>query len=661
MYTKTRLIRRKITVSEMDSVKSRQDRIGRERDVQLLERCNALWENLRDFRIRGARANRYAYGDQWGDSINVNGTVMTQRQYLQSTGNVVLQTNQIKSKVDSIVGVMVNEKNEPICKARDRAEQQYGEIVTTALQANCDKNKMNELYILFLKDICLRGLAIAYESYDDYSGPDRRLDSWTRYVNPNMVFLDSQMTDPRFWDMTIIGQFFDITFEELVSRFARNERDYAILKDLYASQSVMFREEADMELSEKNDEDNLVFNQPYDNTKCRVFEVWTKETKARIRLHDTNEGTIEIIDANDYDYRRRVKEENESRRAAAKDAGWPEEDTPYITGDGFGVGEEKNGFFIDTFWYCRYLAPDGTILWEGESPYAGRSHPFTIMAIPFVDGKISGYMNDAIDHNTAMNRAIILNDWLVRSQAKGVTVVPKGIVPKDMSLEDFSRSWTAIDDLVYIDMKPGQEGLMPKVFTGVAQSFNVSELLNTYSKLMDNSTAVSGALQGRTPAAGTSGTLYAQMTNNASIPIASLLEQFRGFLQDVSTKKMKNIILFYDTPRFESIAGDIGGVLDNGNLNLNEIGDIEFDLSIKASTSTPVYRAIINDDAKQFLIAGLITFEEYLEIADVPYADKILQMRQARQAETEDAQQAGIMPGGEPSLQEAQPSPAVPV
>ena len=150
MYTKTRLIRRKITVSEMDSVKSRQDRIGRERDVQLLERCNALWENLRDFRIRGARANRYAYGDQWGDSINVNGTVMSQRQYLQSTGNVVLQTNQIKSKVDSIVGVMVNEKNEPICKARDRAEQQYGEVVTTALQANCDKNKMNVLYILVL-------------------------------------------------------------------------------------------------------------------------------------------------------------------------------------------------------------------------------------------------------------------------------------------------------------------------------------------------------------------------------------------------------------------------------------------------------------------------------------------------------------------------------
>ena len=41
-------------------------------------------------------------------------------------------------------------------------------------------------------------------------------------------------------------------------------------------------------------------------------------------------------------------------------------------------------------------------------------------------------------------------------------------------------------------------------------------------------------------------------------------------------------------------------------------------------------------------MAGLITFEEYLEIANVPYADKILQMRQARQAEMEAAQNGEI-------------------
>ena len=32
--------------------------------------------------------------------------------------------------------------------------------------------------------------------------------------------------------------------------------------------------------------------------------------------------------------------------------------------------------------------------------------------------------------------------------------------------------------------------MMPQVFHGTAQTFNVSELINTYSKLMENSTAV---------------------------------------------------------------------------------------------------------------------------------------------------------------------------
>ena len=637
-----RLVRRRATIKDIDSVKARQEKVGRERDVQLLERCNALWDNLADMRERKARATRFAYGDQWGDLIEVNGRTITQRQYLMEQGNVVLQTNQIKNKIDTIVGVMVKEKNEPVCNARDRDEQQYGELMTNALQANCNKNKIEDLYIMFMKDLCIGGLAVAHESYDDTSGPARRLDSWTKYVNPNHVFFDSAMCDPRYWDMNIVGQFFDMSFEETASMFAKSERDYSILRDIYPNAAALHRVEPSMEISEKLDDDNIVFTEPFDHTKCRVYEVWTKETRARIRLNDTSKGTEEIIDADDYDYRKMVRQENESRRRLAMQAGWPEEEVPYIIGDGFGNDDtEKKGFFVDSFWYCRFLAPDGTILWEGESPYADRSHPFTICAYPFVDGKITGYMQDAIDHNIAMNRAIILHDWLIRSNAKGVTVVPKAIVPKDMSFQEFANSWTSIDDIVFVDMDETKKDLMPKVFYGNTQTFNVSELVNTYSRLMENSTSVNGALQGKTPYAGTSGTLYAQMASNASTPIASLMSKFRSFLEVLHTKKMKNIAAFYDEERFASIAGKIDGIIDNANLNLNKVGDIELDLAIKESTETPVYRAKINDDAKDFLMAGLISFEEYLTIAQVPYADRILQVRQARQAE------AGALQAGE--------------
>ena len=638
------MIKRTARPSEMDSVKERRTKLySKDKDIHLLYRARRAWDNLDDFRQQRARGRRFAYGDQWADQIVVNGKPMSYREYLMKQGNVVIQTNQIKNKVDTIVGVMVKERNEPVCHAIDREEQQYGEIMTNALQANCNKNVISELYIKWLKDVCIGGMGVAYESYDDHSGPSRRLDSWTRYINPNYVFFESEAIDPRFWDLSLVGMFSYSSFEDVCAQFARSPKDYTRLKEIYHSQSVVFKEEEMRDINDRHDESDVVFGRIDNPTKCFVCEVWTKETKARIRLNDLNTGTEEIIDADDEEYRAQVRRENEGRRRLGQQSGWSEDEIPYIIGDGYGSDEtEKNGFFVDTYWYCRFLAPDGTILWEGESPYADRSHPFSFCVFPFVDGKIVGYLNDAIDHNIAMNRAIVLHDWLLRSQAKGVTVVPKAIVPKGVRYEDFARSWTSIDDMVFIDLKPGQEGLMPKVFYGASQTFDVSSLLATYSKLMDNGTPVNGALQGKTPPSGTAASLYAQMTTNASTPIAALMEDFHRFVESLLNKKMKNIAMFYTPDRFASIAGRIDGIMDNANLNLNEVGDIEYDMTIKESTDTPIFRMATNQDAKEFLMGGFISFEEYLTIADVPYADKILQDRQARKAEMEAAQQAGI-------------------
>lgn len=648
MFKANRLIKRKATPSEMDSVKVRRKELrDKDKDLALLERCEKIWMNMEGFRRQRARGNRFYDGDQWADLITVNGKTMTYREYLMSTGNVVIQTNQIKNRVDTIVGVMVKEKNEPVCHAIDRDEQTYGEIVTNALQANCDKNVMPELYIKWMKDVCNGGLAVSYESYDDHSGPNRRADSWTQYVNPNMVFFDGDAVDPRFWDFSIIGRLHYGSFEDICAQFARKPSDFDTLRDIYANQANVFRQEEARELKEKFDEGELVFMRSADPTQCFVCEVWTKETRPRIRLHDTNEGKEEIIDADDYEYRKAVKAENKRRERLAASAGWAEDEhVPYIIGDGYGEDEsEKNGFFMDTYWYCRFLAPDGTILWEGESPYADRNHPFNLCIFSYIDGNIVGYTHDAIDHNIAMNRAFITNEWLIRSQAKGVTVVPKAIVPKDVTYEDFARSWTAIDDLVFIDLKPGQEGMMPKTFYGAAQNYNVSQLISTIQNLMENGSPVNGALQGKNPTSGTSGTLYAQMTTNASTPIAALMEQFHNFILTVLNKKMKNIVMFYDAERFAKIAGRVDGILDPSQLDLNEIGDLEYDLRIKESSNTPVYREMQEQDLVFFLQSGFISFDEYLEISSKPYVDKILQKRQARAAEAEALQQSG-MPAG---------------
>lgn len=639
------LIKRKATTEEMDSVKFRQTKLrSKGKDAELLVRCERIWNNLDDFRQQRARGHRFYDGDQWGDLITVNGKTMTYREYLKSTGNVVIQTNQIKNRVDTIVGLMVKERNEPVCHAIDRDEQQYGEVMTNALQANCDKNIMPELYMKWLKELCLGGLAVSYESYDDTHGPIRRLDSWTQYVNPNMVFFDGEAVDPRFWDFSVVGRFYYGSFEDVCAQFAKKPSDFDVLRQIYSTASDVFKEEENRDFAQRFEEGELTFMRSADPSRCYVCEVWTKETRARIRLHDTNSGTEEIIDADDNAYRREIRAENERRKKLAVQAGWGEDGVPYIIGDGYGNDDtERSGFFIDTYWYCRFLAPDGTILWEGESPYADRSHPFSFCIFSYIDGKIVGYSNDAIDHNVAMNRAVVLHDWLLRSQAKGVTVVPRKLLG-NMSELDFSRAWTSIDDLVYVDIKPGEESMMPKQFNGIAQTFDVGSLLATYQRLMDSGSPVNGALQGDTPHSGTASSLYAQMATNASTPIAALMEQFRNFTLMVLNKKMKNIAMFYEPERFQKIAGRIDGLFDMDKMNLNEVGDLEYDLRIKQSADTPVFREMQEQDLIMFLQAGFITFDEYLEASSKPYVDKILQKRQAREAEMQQAQESGMMP-----------------
>lgn len=635
-----RLIRQKPTISDMDSVKSRQKIVGKKKDLDLLNLFRDLWQNLEPFRMQRARSFRFAYDDQWGDLVEYNGEIMTERQYLQRTGNVVLQTNQLQNKVETMAGVIDKQALEPVCHAVDIDEQQLGEVVTNGVQSNCYRNRLDELYIDWARELCLGGLMVGYESWDNTSGPDGTFDSWTTYVSPNLFIFDAQMDDSRFWDASRIGRQLKLDFGKLVSRFAKTKEDYAMLARIYNQQADKFLSRGYITMRQRKRDQLFNFMEDPDPSVCMVLEAWTKENRPVIRLVDKNSGTEEVIDADDTEYRRDVRMENERRRKEGLAMGWKEEEIPYIVGDGFGSKEERFALENEEYWYCRFLAPDGTILWEGESPLPDHSHPFTVRGIPMTEGKLQGYLAPEIDHNIIMNRAVILNDWLLRTNAKGVVVVPKAILGKT-DPKEFARSWTSLDDMVFIDVKPGMENMMPKVFYGQAQTFDVAKFLDTFSRMGDKSTAITDALQGKTPFSGASGSLYAQMANNSTTSVAPFMKKFQKFIEELHIKKMKNILTFYDEDRWRQIVGNIDGVFDNPNLNLSKINQIEYDLRIRESTETPVYREVAEQDAKEFLVEGIITMDEYMEISKRPWMEKLKQMRQARQAEM---QQAGVMP-----------------
>ena len=69
-----------------------------------------------------------------------------------------------------------------------------------------------------------------------------------------------------------------------------------------------------------------------------------------------------------------------------------------------------------------------------------------------------------------------------------------------------------------------------------------------------------------------------------------------------------------------------------------KIRDIEFDLNIIESTSTPAYRAMANDMLMQLWQAQAISVEQLLEHGDFPFADELLQSIKSQREQLEQGQ-----------------------
>ena len=591
-------------------------------DMQLLEYCHTLWNNLADARQRRARAMRMVYGDQWADIITVKGKTMTQRDYITSVGNVALQTNQLKKIVQTIAGVYVKQNNEPTCKARAREEQIYGELMTTALQTNWQMNDMPLVIDHNILEVLIGGFTAVRETYEYRDG---ELESWTDTCHPNYMFFDSNLKDPRYKDMEVIGEIHDIPFGRFCEKFAKSREDVEKFAQWYATESSPMYSKIMEDVNDKHDESTMTFFTPKDRSLCRVFEVWRKESRDRYRVHDENSGELYVINADDHDSIRNIEQENKRRKELASRQGWSENEIPLI--------HYKENFFVDTYWYGRFMTPTGEILWEGASPYEGRRHPYSLLILPMTDGKIVSYLSDAIDQNIAINRMLTLHDWMMRAGLKGVTYVPADMIPDDMTEEDFAEQFTTIDGVVFY--KPKGHGLKPETFYGHTGTLNLAEIVKMMSDLMESSVSVNAAIRGENVKSGTAAALYAQQTENSATPIASLMMRIGVFIKHMATLKLANIRQFYTPQKFEQIAGTLSNAVNVNSMDFRLAGNIEYDLSVAQSTSTPIYRALKTQILMDFASQGFIPPRFVFEFGDVPGADEIIQRLDAMSQESE--------------------------
>ena len=142
-------------------------------------------------------------------------------------------------------------------------------------------------------------------------------------------------------------------------------------------------------------------------------------------------------------------------------------------------------------------------------------------------------------------------------------------------------------------------------------------------------TNVSGALQGKTPSAGTSAARYAQETQNATTSLASILQDFTSFMESIAQKKCMMIKQYYRHSDLV-VSRDHTIFYEYDNLSAR---DVDFEVTIKESAATAAYRTYINDTALQLLQMQAISVKQYLEVVNLPYADELLQIIQRDEAQ----------------------------
>ena len=609
----------------IDSVRKRWNTYGRKVNHALLNRFYTAWMNLSKFREDRDRSLRYIYGDQWSDEIYYKGRLITEKNYIQSKGNIPLVNNVMRSLVNSVTGIYAKQDTEPVCFARNREQQMVGNMMTTALQCNWQVNKMPILLLNIFEEFLASGAAVVRDTYEFRNDI---LDEYTDGANPYFMAWEGG-SDPRHTDIRMIGQMHDMDLNDLISTFVNKQTGITIkeLRSMYfgtdGNRITEFGEPSLNALNEKNKLGNVSFYNPACKHEYRVYEIWTKEIKTRYRCWDVNSGERYKIELNQI---KEVEAENQRRLQMGSQYGMALEDIPLI----------ETEMFVDNYWYYSFLTPSGHVLLEGETPYEHKSHPYTIKLYPFVNGEVHSFTSTFIDQQRYINRLITLNDFILRTSAKGVTLVPEDCIPDDMSPEEFAEKWTSVDGLIIYKPKTGSN-LKPEIFHNNSTNIGINEMLQLQLGLIDRISNVTGALQGKAPSSGTSAARYSMETQNATTSLAAILKMFTSFTEDIAKKKVKIMQQYYEDGRYIAINTNSSDITQYDAVSAR---DVEYFISIRESASSPVYRMMINDWLKELWQGsnGLITVQDLLRYGDFPFADKLLQDIEERQQQVQNGQ-----------------------
>lgn len=597
--------------------------------IDVLREGEYAWVGLQSVREKARRAQMYGYEDQWGDLMvdDRSGKLMTEGEYIKSQGKVPLKNNVIRPILKNVEGQFRSSQTKPVCVVRDQKESKLGEMMSIAIEYNHQLNECAEVDASSLVSLMLSGFCAQRVEYG-FNTALQLLDAWTYPVNTHRFFFNTDVEDPRAWDVRIVGELFDMPLNDVLAAFTtgdKSSREY--IKNIYGNlNGGNYLDTQGMQGTQMR---NMSFYTPSRPDLCRVILVWKKESREAIFCHDMLSGQWWYANPSE---KGSLLAENRKRIKEGLENGMEEEDIMLID-----ISDA-----IEQVWYYRYMAPDGSVLQEGRSPYWHGQHNYIIDIYTLVNGKIFNFIDDFIDQQRYINRTLTMIDFIRSSSAKGLLIVDEDAF-QGMSKEEIVDEYVRYNGVLFVRLKPGMRvDNVAKQFNGAAAVNGDFELLNLQLKLINDISGVNTAMQGQPAASGTPSSLYAQQVQNASLNIKGLMDSFRNFQKNRDNKLMKTIQQFYTQVKYIDLAGNDYSE-ESKTYNPEKVRHADIDIYIADGQNTPVYQMVMNDFLMELFKAQAIDVKTMLENSSYPFAARILESIKRDEEEIEEAQAQGRM------------------
>ena len=501
--------------------------------LKLLQWLSHYYDNMSELRKKWKRAQDFVMGRQLEEKIDWNGRKITIREYMELQGMPILEYDVISDKLISLVGLVRQQRATASCTAVDPNEEDYISFFNEYLRQNDNNNNRQEMDARLFYEFCVYGFIGMSTVWDRRNGREGifndKVDIYKLAVPP--------FFNPDLSDIEIFGVAHDLTWREILAKFTDGSDGQAQqLNEIYLQTQTHYSPEQGYQATGEAQLTGLEdFLHSSIQGKYRVIEVWTMESRQSLWVHDWDKsdagfmpmGVMAELDA-----------ENESRKRAnvmMDENGLPildenGEEMYYVDPDELNLIEYEPQ--METFWYRRYITPNGYLLDARESPYfvlrdgyRCSIQPYSFLAYPCLQGEVKSLIMRMENNQRTLNHYMMMINFVVANGAKGTLLVDDASVSDKVSPEENRKNYNKTNGEYHWDSSKGGE--KPEVLMNKSIPAGVEFMINFAKTMAAEGSGVQGALQG--VHRNTSGKQYQLERESASTSVTDFVESFNCF------------------------------------------------------------------------------------------------------------------------------------